>query len=143
MPNAVSSSYPVQTADVGATLRVAVTAANNAGASVAVSAPTAPISAAPAPTQQFQTLTFTGSLTPKNGSRSFAVTVGAGRTHSELAFGKCSSLNLDLFAGAQAKASAHGPSVVTLDADLTAGSYTYNVGGGRCSFTLTVTSPKP
>jgi hypothetical protein len=128
---------------VGSTLRVTVTAANNAGASLAVSAPTAPISAAPASTPQFQTLTFTGSLTPKNGSRSFAVAVGAGRTHSELAFGKCSSLNLDLFAGTLAKGSAHGPSVVTLDADLPAGSYTYNVGGGRCSFTLTVTAPKP
>jgi hypothetical protein len=40
-------------------------------------------------------------------------------------------------------ASANGPSVLALDATLAAGTYTYTVGGGRCSFTLTVTTAAP
>jgi hypothetical protein len=38
-------------------------------------------------------------------------------------------------------ASASGPPVVTLDSSVGAGTYTYTVTGGKCSFTLTVTAP--
>ena len=36
-----------------------------------------------------------------------------------------------------------GPSVVVLDATLPAGTYTYRVSAGKCSFMLTVTYPAP
>jgi fervidolysin-like protein/subtilase family protein len=45
--------------------------------------------------------------------------------------------------GASLEASKAGPSVVVLDATLPAGTYTYSVSGGRCSFTLAITSPSP
>ncbi len=137
---ATSSSYVVQTTDVGSTLRVAVTASNNAGSATAVSAPTAVVASAPPnPPPTIRTLTFSGSLNPKNPSRSFSVTVGAGGAHAELSFAKCSSLTLALSTGANVS----GPSVVVLDAILAAGTYTYTVSGGRCSFTLTVAFPSP
>jgi hypothetical protein len=67
------------------------------------------------------------------------VTVGGGLTDAKLTFTKCSSLSIGLSNGA----SANGPSVVALDTTLAAGTYMYTVGGGRCSFTLTVTAPNP
>jgi hypothetical protein len=138
---AASSSYAVQTADVGFTLRVVVTASNATGSGTSTSAQTAVVTAAPAPTPTptTQTATFTGTLNPGNPTRSFSVSVGAGAATATLSFTKCSSLNVGLSNGA----SASGPSVVALDATLAAGSYTYTVGGGRCSFTLTVTAPSP
>jgi hypothetical protein len=71
--------------------------------------------------------------------RTFTVTVGAGLADARLAFSKCSSLSLGLSTGAGAS----GPSVVVLDTTLAAGTYTYSVSGGRCSFTLTVSAPSP
>jgi hypothetical protein len=142
---AASSTYLLQATDVGSTLRVAVTASSNAGSTVAVSSQTSTVSTAPAPAPApnptVQTYTFSGSLNPKNTSRSFPVSVGAGITHAELSFSKCSSLGLSVHAGSSISASKNGPSVVVLDANLAAGSYTYEVSGGRCSFTLTVTAP--
>jgi hypothetical protein len=90
-----------------------------------------------------QTLSFSGSLSPKNPTRSFSFAVGTGPTHAELTFSKCSSLNLRLYAGSSLTASKNGPSAVILDTSLAAGAYTYEVSGGRCSFTLTVTSARP
>jgi hypothetical protein len=49
LSGATSSSYTAQTADVGSTLRVAVTASNAAGSTTAVSAATAAVASAPAP----------------------------------------------------------------------------------------------
>jgi thermitase len=140
-----AASYAVQTADVGSTLRVAVTASNSAGSTTAVSTQTAVVAAAaappppPPPAPTVQTATFSGSLNPGNPSRTFTVKVGAGPADAKLFFTKCSSLSIGLSNGA----SANGPSVVTLDATLAAGTYTYAVSGGRCSFTLTVTAPSP
>jgi hypothetical protein len=134
-----SSAYTAQTADVGATLEATVTATNSAGSASAASAPTPAVVAAPAPAPPTQTLTFSGSLTRKNGTQTFSVTVGAGVVGAKLAFNKCSSLNLKLSNGS----SANGPSVLGLNATATAGSYTYTVSGGLCSFTLTVTAPSP
>jgi hypothetical protein len=143
LSGATSSSYAVQTADVGSTLRVAVTASNGAGSTTAASPATGGVASAPAPapspTPTTQTVTFSGSLNPGNPSRTFSLSVGAGLVNAKLSFTKCSSLALGLSNGADAS----GPSVVALDATLTAGTYTYAVSGGRCSFTLTVTAPSP
>jgi Subtilase family len=138
---ATAVSHPAQTVDVGSTLRVAVTASNAAGSTSVVSAPSAVVAPAPgpAPTPTTQTLTFSGSLNQRNPARTFDVTVGAGLADAKLSFSKCSSLALGLSTGA----SAAGPSVVVLDTTLASGTYTYTVSGGRCSFTLTVTSPSP
>jgi hypothetical protein len=43
VPGATAGTYPVTSADLGATIRVAVTARNAAGVTTAVSAPTAPV----------------------------------------------------------------------------------------------------
>lgn len=138
---ATTASYPVQTADVGDTLRVAVTASNATGSASATSVATTLVAPAPPPPPATtETLTFSGSLNPGNPSRSFTFTAGAGATHAQLTFSKCSSLALSLSNGA----STSGPSVVKLDSTLaTAGSNTFQVSGGRCSFTLTVTAPSP
>jgi thermitase len=142
LSGATSSGYQVQTADVGSTIRVSVSASNSAGSTISVSAQTAVVASAATPppaTPTMQTVTFSGSLNPGNTSRTFTVTVGAGLADAKLSFTKCSSLSVGLSTGA----SATGPSVLTLDATLAASTYTYTVGGGRCSFTLTVTAPSP
>jgi hypothetical protein len=121
---------------------VAVTASSADGDSTAVSVATATVAAAPAapaPTQPTQTVTFSGSLNPKNPSRTFNLSLGRGTAHAELSFSRCSSLTLSLSSGGNVT----GPSVVVLDTTLALGEYTYTVSGGRCSFTLTVTSPAP
>jgi hypothetical protein len=134
---ATTATYALTSADVGATMRVVVTATNVAGSASASSPASAVVAPAPAPATR--TLTFSGSLNAKNPTRAFSVTVGAGLADARLAFSKCSSLNLGLSTGAGAS----GPSVVTLDTQLAAGTYTYSVSGGRCSFTLTVAAPTP
>jgi thermitase len=136
-----SPGYLLQAGDVGLTLRVAVTGSNAWGNATSLSDATAIVAAAPmpSPTPTSQTVSFSGSLSPKNASRTFSLTLGAGTAHAELAFSKCSSLTLSLSNGAGAT----GPSVVTLDTTLRAGSYVYTVTGGRCSFTLAVSAPSP
>jgi thermitase len=138
---AVASSYIAQGADVGHTLRLVVTAVNSAGSTTATSAATAVVIAAPSttPTPTTQMTTFSGSLNPQYPSRSFTVTVGAGSAHAALSFSKCKALALGLSNGV----SNSGPSVLTLDGTLAAGTYTYSVSGGKCSFALTVTAPSP
>jgi thermitase len=138
---ATSSAYTAATTDVGATLRVAVTASNGDGSATASSAPTAVVQAAPLATV---TQTFTGSLTAKAASKSFAISAGAGVASARLSFTKCSSLSLKLTQGATTIASASGPSILSLDRTVTTGGYTYVVSGTqRCSFTLTVTAAAP
>src|SRR5262249_7890299 len=85
LTGAGSTSYTAQPADVGATLEATVTATNSGGATSAASAQTLVVVAAP-PT--VQTLTFSGSLTRKNGSQTFHITVGAGLVGAKLAFNK-------------------------------------------------------
>jgi subtilisin family serine protease len=138
---ATSSSYSLQTADVGSTLRVAVTASNAAGASTAVSASSPMVAAAvaPAPAPSTQTTTFSGSLNAKNPLRTFTIAVGPGTADAALSFSKCNSLTLGLSTGATTA----GPSIVKLQTVLTAGTHMYTVSGGRCAFTLTVTAPAP
>jgi thermitase len=142
LSGASASSYAVQTGDVGSTLRVAVAASNAGGSATGVSAATAvvvPAPPPPPPSPATQTMTFTGSLNPGNPTRSFSVPVGAGVADARLSFSKCSSMSLGLSNGA----GTNGPSVVVLDQTLSGGTYTYTVGGGKCSFTLTVTTPSP
>jgi hypothetical protein len=146
LPGATSAAYQIQPTDVGTTLRVAVTASNSAASATATSAPTLTVTSPPGSTQPAattQTLTFSGSLNPKNPSRTFPVTVGFGASHAELAFSKCAALDLGLYSGSSPIAAKNGPSVVVLDATLAAGTYSYVIAGGRCSFSLTVTSPAP
>lgn len=141
---ATASTYVVQSSDVGSTLRAVVTARNAGGSASASSAGTAVVASAPStpPPPQLpttQTTTFSGSLNPQNQSRTFSVTAGAGTAHAALSFSRCSTLSVGLSNGA----AANGPSVVSLDATLSAGTYSYTVSGGKCSFTLTVTTPAP
>jgi hypothetical protein len=140
---AAAGSYTAQDADVGHTLRAVVTATNSAGSTAASSAATALVAASssttPTPTPSAQTTTFSGSLNPQNPSRTFTVKVGAGSVHASLTFSKCNALALNLSNGA----SNSGPSVLTLDATVAAGTYTYSVSGGKCSFALAVTAPTP
>jgi thermitase len=135
---ATAATYAVASGDVGHTMRVVVTASNSGGSGTASSAATAVVAAASTQATT-QTTTFSGSLNAQNPSRSFNVTVGAGLADARLSFSKCRSLSLGLSNGAAAS----GPSVVVLDATLAAGSYAYTVSGGKCSFTLTVTTPTP
>jgi len=102
-----------------------VTVANGLGSTSAISAISAPVG------------------NPANASRSFTVAVGAGLADARLSFTKCSSLTLAIYNPGGSSVSTSGPSVVVLDSSLAAGSYTYQVSGARCSFTLTVTSPSP
>jgi hypothetical protein len=140
---ATAASYAAQDSDVGHTLRAVVTAANSAGSTAATSAPTAVVAAtpstAPPSTPSTQTTTFSGALNPQNPSRTFTVTVGAGSVHASLTFSKCNSLALSLSNGA----SNSGSSVLTLDSTVAAGTYTYSVAGGKCSFALAVIAPTP
>lgn len=141
---ATAASYALTDADVGATIRVVVTATNSGGSAAASSAVTAVVAAAPPPPPSTQTLTFSGSLNAKNPLRVFSLTVGAGLADARLSFSKCSTLSLALQSTAVSPlASQTAPSVNVLDATLPAGTYSYAVSGGRCSFTLTVTAPSP
>jgi Subtilase family/Fervidolysin N-terminal prodomain len=138
---ATASNYEASGADVGYTLRAAVTASNAAGSATAISAATPLVAAAPAP---LQTLSFSGFISLKRPTASFAVSVGHGLAEAQLSFAsKCATLTLALQSGGGSTlASTTGPSVLELDHALAAGSYVYVVSGvGRCSFTLTVTAP--
>jgi Subtilase family len=142
---ASGQSYALGAADVGSTLRVAVTAANAGGAATAESAPTAKVAAEPVAPPPSQTLSFSGSLTAKILSRSYQVSVGGGLADARLSFTGCKALTLSLKSASGASVSSvSGASVLVLDQTLTAGGYTYVVSGaGHCSFGLTVTSPAP
>jgi subtilisin family serine protease len=141
IPGASGASYLVQTADVGATLRVTVTAANSSGSTAVSSSPSSVVAPQAATTQ---TTTFSGSLNQKNPVRRFAINIGSGSAHAELSFSRCGSLSLVLSrTDGGAVADSLGPSVVVLDSALSAGAYAYQVSGGRCSFTLTVTAVAP
>lgn len=98
---------------------------------------------APVPPATTVTSTWSGMISPKGGSKSFSMNAGAGSSHATLSFA-CSSLSLAVTAGRKSLGSTSGPSVVTFDATIPAGSDTWTVSGkGKCSFTLTVTTPSP
>jgi serine protease len=144
--SATSSGYTVSSADVGATLRVVVKATNSGGTASAVTAVTAPVAAAPVapPPPTNVTTVFSGSLNSKNPSRTFTLPLGAGLSDAKLTFSRCSTLSLGLAGpGMSTAAPVSGPSVLVLDTTVAGGSYDYTVSGGKCSFTLTITSAAP
>jgi hypothetical protein len=98
---------------------------------------------APVPPAATLTSTWSGSLNQKQLRRTFGVSAGAGKSHATLAF-NCSSLTLDVGAGTVTIGSTTGPSVITYDVNIPAGSDSWTVSGkAKCSFTLTVTTPSP
>jgi hypothetical protein len=140
----------VQSSDVDSTFRVVVTASNAAGSTVAASAPTPQVVSVPTtttttttttPTPTVRVWTFSGALNAKNPVRTFNVSLGTGTAHAELSFSKCSSLSLRAYGESGTVGSTSGPSLVVMTSDIAAGPYTYEVSGGRCSFTLTLTAP--
>jgi hypothetical protein len=146
LAGATAGSYAVSTADVGATLRVVVTAGNGGGSASAASAVTVVVASAPVspPPSSTVTTVFSGSLNAKNPSRTFALPMGAGLSDAKLSFSRCSSLSLGLSGpGMAGTVPVSGPSVLVLDQTVAGGSYGYTVSGGKCSFTLTVTSQAP
>lgn len=142
---ASSGSYMPGAADVGFAIRLAVTASNPYGSTVASSAPTAAIAPASAPPSTgSSTATFTGSLNRKQSSRSFDLAVGGGSLSASLAFTKAQSLQVRLVDGSGVTlASAAGPSALQLSASVAPGSYRLIVEGTSGSFTLNVGYPSP
>jgi thermitase len=140
LAGATSGSYGLTAADVGSTMRVTVTASNSAGSSSATSPASGSVVAAPAVTK---TVTWSGSLNPKNLTRSYSMTVvTAGASHATLSF-SCKSLSLTAKAAdGSILVVASGASVLNLDTTVPAGTDTWVVTGtSKCSFTLTVTAP--
>jgi thermitase len=141
--SATSSSYALSSTDVGSTIRVAVTASNAYGSSSAVTEPTAvvvdPAPAAPSST----TATFNGSLSKKQTSRAYPLTVGTGIANASLAFSRSPSLTLTVLSSdGSTIGAATGTSVLKLIQSLPAGGYSYVVSGSsNASFTLSVTYP--
>ena len=144
---ATVSSYVPGLADVDATLRLAVTTSNTYGSSTASSAVTVTVATAPAPpVAGTATVSFSGTLNKKQPSRAYPLKVGSGMANAALAFARSSSLSLTVQrADGMVVGSASGSSVLPLIASLSAGDYSYVVGGGtaNASFTLTVTYTTP
>jgi uncharacterized protein involved in outer membrane biogenesis len=131
-------------ADVGATIRLDVTASNAYGTSTAVSAPIGPVAAEPsANAPATGSATFTGTLNAKQTTASFPLEVGNGVAQATLTFSKWASLTISFIrSDGSVVSSASGASVLQLAAALAAGSYTVKVAGvgkGGAAFTLTVT----
>jgi len=88
-----------------------------------------------------QTFTFSGGLNGKNPTRSFSVRLPGGSVEAELSFKRCTTLELALLDPTNARIGEQlGPSVLTLDSHVEAGSYAYVVSGDKCNFTLTITA---
>lgn len=88
------------------------------------------------------TTTYSGSLTRKVTSRSYAVTAPAGSLAATLTFSKASSLTLTMKASdGTVIGQQSGPSGMTLSSGVAAGSYTVVVSGATsASFTLSITT---
>jgi hypothetical protein len=104
----------------------------------------------PPPDPTSTTEVFDGSLNKKWPVRTFETTTGDGPAQAVLTFGrrgkKASSLELTLnvYDGSGALiATASGPNPAELSVDLVAGTYTWEVTGGRVSFSLSVTYVTP
>jgi len=98
------------------------------------------------PTPVLTTANFSGSLSPKQASKSFGLTSGNGPLTATLSFTKASALTLSLLAPDGTRlASAKGASGLKLAKEVAAGSYRLLVSGegAKTSFTLNVTYPAP
>jgi hypothetical protein len=146
IPGATGQTYTLVAGDVGATIRSAVTAANASGSATSESQTTAVIAAKPAP---LTSSTWTGSISAKVSSQSFAAGMGGGSVNATLTFSKISQLTVSLVDSAGATvATATGPSGVKLGTTVPAGSYRFVVRGaysgkGSASFTLAATYTAP
>ena len=145
---ATAPTYPLSSADVGSTLRVAVTAANAYGSSTATSAQSALVGAAPPASPAIATTSFSGSISAKQPSKAFDLTVGDGSATATLSFNKAPSLALTLLAAdGTTIGTASGASGTELTRTLAAGTYRYVVSGkvtkGSASFTLGVRYASP
>jgi hypothetical protein len=119
----------------------------------ATAAPTPAPSATPAPTPSptpapalatAVTTTYSGALNQKSSSRSYTLTSGSGRLDARLTFSKQSALTFAVFAAdGTLVVEKTGPSVVSLQNMLGAGSYTLTVSGDPGPFTLTIIAPTP
>ncbi len=156
---ATSRTYTPTPADSGHTLRTNVTASNSLGAASAVSPPTAALGGSatetptePAPTEPAasttSSATFTGSISAKQASKSFSLTVGGGEAEAMLTFSKVTSLTLTLIApDGSTVSTVSGASGIRLTRNLGAGTYRYVVSGsikkGSASFTLNLAYATP
>lgn len=128
----------------------------DAAAALSALAPTsAPVSESPPPASEpppasVENLTtnFSGSISAKQPSKSFSLTMGSGTAAATLTFAKTSSLTLTLVApDGSTVGSISGPSGTRLEKTVTGETYRYVVSGssgkGSVSFTLAVTYPPP
>ena len=101
----------------------------------------------PAPTQAPVSIstTFSGALTPKNNSRSFSLTSGAGVASATLSYSKSNSLSIAVYGpDGTILLSQTGASPLSFDITLTGGMSQFTVSGTtQSSFTLTVSYPAP
>jgi subtilisin family serine protease len=108
-----------------------------------------PVSESPPPAVEALTTTFSGSISAKQPSKSFSLTMGAGTAAATLAFTKASSMTVALVApDGSTVGTASGPSGARLETAVALGTYRYVVSGGSggkgsASFTLAVTYPPP
>lgn len=111
------------------------------------SEPPPPTETTPPPTEPAPVLasaSFSGSLSPKQSSKSFGLTMGQGTATATLSFAKASALTLSLLAPDGTRlASVKGPSGVKLTQEVTPGTYRLVVSGegAKTSFTLNVSYP--
>lgn len=112
-------------------------------------APPPPTETAPPPGEPAPVLTsasFSGSLSPKQASRSFGLTAETGPLTATLSFAKASALTLSLLAPDGTRlASVKGPSGLRLSREVAAGGYRLVVDGegAKTSFALGVTYRAP
>lgn len=90
------------------------------------------------------TTSWSGTLTKKVTSRTYAVTSGAGTLTATLSYSKARSMTLTLLGpDGSTIASQSGASPVRLSTTVAAGTYSLVVSGAGGSYTLTVTNPSP
>jgi subtilisin family serine protease len=153
IPGAVWRTYTPTSADSGYTLRTAVTATNTLGSASAISLPSPVVGGTTNPTPQAPppataTTTFSGSISAKQPSKAFALTVGSGNATATLNFSKAPSLTLTLLSADGATiGTVSGLSGIELTRTLAAGAYRLVVSGrvakGSASFTLGVRYTAP
>jgi hypothetical protein len=144
LAGATGNSFALTPADLGATMRVLVSASNSAGTTIAASQPTAQV------TSGSKTSTFTGTLNKNLSSVSFPVTSSGGAFNGQLTFAKASTMTIELLDRSGTvvmRASGTYSPLGLVTTSLAAGEYTFRVSGsgfkGSISFTLTVTEAGP
>ena len=147
-----SATYTLSAEDVGATMRVAVTASNSGGSTTATSQQTGSIAARPpsAPSTSTATATFSGTLGKKTPTLEFAFDAGSGRLDATVKLGgKNSTARVELLdAAGNVVSTVEGGSPLQLSTALsTAGAYRFRISASGhkagLSVELTTTYPRP